>query len=194
MTWISSFFLKFLAIFTKILAVKLENHGWYSWNSKKKVETSRVPGWARGPPLRPPLRPSGPAGHPRGFNLFFYRVSWNHPWFQVLPPKIFVKPPKISKKMMKPGHKKKMRGFPLKPDFSHVWHKIPFWIPKYNFIPVNPMTFFLGLAHHFKKLSTMSEFLLRLQFWVRSFGFKDWRWLRYDFDRLQRCFWLETFF
>ena len=84
--------------------------------------------------------------------------------------------------------------FYLKPDFSHVWHKIPFWIPKYNFIPVNPMTFFLGLAHHFKKLSTMSEFLLRLQFWVRSFGFKDWRWLRYDFDRLQRCFWLETFF
>ena len=70
----------------------------------------------------------------------------------------------------------------MKPDFSHVLHKIPFWIPKYNFIPVNPMTFFLRPAHHFKKLSTMSEFLLRLQFWVRSFGCKDWRWLRFDFD------------
>ena len=34
----------------------------------------------------------------------------------------------------------------------------------------------------FKKLSTMSEFLLRLHFWVRSFGCKDWRWLRFDFD------------
>ena len=34
----------------------------------------------------------------------------------------------------------------------------------------------------FKKLSTMFEFLLRLHFWVRSFGCKDWRWLRFDFD------------
>ena len=96
----------------------------------------------------------------------------------------------------------------MKLDFSHVWHKIPFWIPKYNFIPANPMTFFLRPAHHFvfkwnlpeiikkmfKKWLTMSEFLLRLQFWVRSFGCKYWRWLRFDFDRLQRCFWLETLF
>ena len=45
--------------------------------------------------------------NPPGFNLFFYRVSWNHKWFQLLWPKISVKPPKISKKIMKPGHKKK---------------------------------------------------------------------------------------
>ena len=75
----------------------------------------------------------------------------------------------------------------MKPDFSHVWHKIPFWIPKYNFIPVNPMTFFLRPAHHFvfnmdsprsnkENVSNSSKAILNLILW------------------LQRCFWLETFF
>ena len=35
---------------------------------------------------------------------------------------------------------------------------------------------------YIKYLKEMSEFLLRLHFWVRSFGCKDWRWLRFDFD------------
>ena len=68
--------------------------------------------------------------NPPGFNLFFYRVSWNHKWFQLLWPKISVKPSKISKKIMKPGHKKKMRGFSLKPHFSHFSAKFWPWIAR----------------------------------------------------------------
>ena len=36
-TWYSLIFLIFLAVFTNILARKLENHLWYSWKAKKKL-------------------------------------------------------------------------------------------------------------------------------------------------------------
>ena len=84
-TWISLIFLMVSGVFTDIYCEqKIENLGWYSWNQTKKIET---------------------------FNLFFCLVSWNHPRFQFLLPKISVKPLKPSKKSMKPGHKKKMRSF-----------------------------------------------------------------------------------
>ena len=54
--WISLIFLKFLTVFMNILAQKTWYHGWYSWNSKKKVDPCMETGWAQGLPLWPPLR------------------------------------------------------------------------------------------------------------------------------------------
>ena len=64
-----------------------------------------------------------------------------------------------------------MWGFLLKPDFSHVRHKIPFWIPKYI------ISFLSTQWHSFSGLHTTHDgFALNLILW------------------LQRYFWLETLF
>ena len=66
---------------------------------------------------------------------------------------------------------KKYVRFYLKPDFSHVWHKIPFWIPKYI------ISFLSTQWHSFSGLHTTDGgFALNLILW------------------LQRYFWLETLF
>ena len=76
----------------------------------KKNETSEAPRWARGPPLRP----SGPAGCLRGFNLFFCQVSWNHPRFQFYPAKNIRETTETIKNINETRSQKKMRGFYLK--------------------------------------------------------------------------------
>ena len=58
----------------------------------------------------------GPGAETSGFNLFDFRVSWNHQRFQVFMSKQSWNHEKFPNKSMKPGHKKKkMRGFYLKP-------------------------------------------------------------------------------
>ena len=55
-----------------------------------------------------------------GFNLFDFGVTWNHLRFQVFMSKHPWNHTKFPNNSMKPGHKKKMRGFLIKTAFSHV--------------------------------------------------------------------------
>ena len=51
---------EFWVVFTKMLAEKFDTLVVFM-KCKKKIETTWCPGWAFRPPLRPPLRSSGPA-------------------------------------------------------------------------------------------------------------------------------------
>ena len=106
-------------IHEKFLGTKFENHRWYSWNSvKKKLKLFGRPAGLEGRSgaLRAPLRPSSPAGRPKSFNLFFYRVSWNHLWFQIFLPKNFRETTQSAQIIHETrSQQKKMRGFYLKP-------------------------------------------------------------------------------
>ena len=67
--------------------------------------------------------------------------------------------------------------FYLKPDFSHVWHKIPFWIPKYisclstqwqkiiNYVRVFIKTTVLSSIFWFQRLTVAS-------LWFSSYDYK----------------------
>ena len=99
----------------KKVSWNLEGFWWF--HEMRKWNKLKPPGTKSGPVKICRGSSSATTKNPPGFNLFFYRLSWNHKWFQVFLTKIFVKPPKISKILMKPGHKKKMRGFYLKLNF-----------------------------------------------------------------------------
>ena len=58
-TWYSLIFLMVSVVFTDIFrTIKLKTLVVFMKPNKKKIETSEAPRWARGPPLRPPLRAS----------------------------------------------------------------------------------------------------------------------------------------
>ena len=118
-TWISLIFLMISGVFTDIFwEQKIENLGWYSWNQTKK-------NWNfSGTPLGPRASVrrfaafSGPRAQRGAREVSIYFFVWFHETtqgFNFCSQKISVKPLKPSKKSMKPGHKKKMRGFLLKP-------------------------------------------------------------------------------
>ena len=76
---------------------------------QKKIETSRAPRWALGPPfvaslLSPAL---GPSGVPEKFQFIFL----------ILPPKNIRETPETIKKINETRSQKKMSGFLLKPGF-----------------------------------------------------------------------------
>ena len=84
-TWISLIFLIVPGVFTDILgSKKLKTLGGIHETRQKKIETSRAPRWALGPPfvaslLSPAL---GPSGVPEKFQFIFLSG--------------FMKPPKVS--------------------------------------------------------------------------------------------------
>ena len=114
-TWISLIFLIVPGVFTDILgSKKLKTLGGIHETRKKKLKLLGHPARPSGlrSSLRSSLRPSGPAGCPRSFNLFFCLVSWNHPRFQFLLPKNIREIPETIKKINETrSQQKKMNGF-----------------------------------------------------------------------------------
>ena len=116
-TWISLIFLMLSGVFTDIFwEQKIENLGWYSWNQTKKIETSRAPRWALGPPfvaslLSPAL---GPSGVPEKFQFIFLSGFMKPPKVSIFAPKNIRETPETIKKINETRSQKKMRGFLLK--------------------------------------------------------------------------------
>ena len=61
------------------------------------------------------MKPPKPGAETWGFNLFDFRVTWNHPRFQVFMSKYWWNHKKFPNNSMKPGHKKKCAVSILKP-------------------------------------------------------------------------------
>ena len=84
---------------------------------KKKIETSRAPRWALGPPfvaslLSPAL---GPSGVPEKFQFIFLSGFMKPPKVSIFAPKNIRETPETIKKINETRSQKKMRGFLLKP-------------------------------------------------------------------------------
>ena len=114
LSWISKFSLKLLVLLMHILQEKLKTLGGIHKIRKSKYWIPfglgpRTSATASAPrfELRSSLCSGHWARHQIGFNIFDYRISWNHPKFPLFKKKIFVKPPWISKKSMKPEQKKR---------------------------------------------------------------------------------------
>ena len=108
MTWISLIIIGILGGIHENVVRKNWNFGGIHGRQKKKL---KPPGAQAGPSglrfgLRPKRRPEGPAWAPGGFNLFYFCLPWNHQSFN-FSATIFVKPPKIKKKINETRSQKK---------------------------------------------------------------------------------------
>ena len=108
-TWISLIFFYNFGWYSRKWWQKKLKLWWYSWKAKKKNWNHLVPrlgSRASAPRCRAGRRPESPTWAPGGFNLFYFCFSWNHQSFN-FSATIFVKPPKIKKKINETRSQKK---------------------------------------------------------------------------------------
>ena len=114
-TWISLIFFYNFGWYSRKWWQKKLKLWWYSWKAKKKNWNHLVPrlgSRASAPHCRAGRRPESPTWAPGGFNLFYFCFSWNHQSFN-FSDTIFVKPPKIKRKINETRSQKKNEWFPI---------------------------------------------------------------------------------